>query len=290
MNSEPLTPTEQKQFSSWKFDLINGLMLDARIKGNAFKVGVGIIQHINNRSLTAWPSMDVLAAELNISRTTVKGGIAKLEECGWLTIEKKRGNTSNTYTMDASQIDDLKDARDMRVSIAREKSAIRSIESYQRQQREKQGRIVGQKLNHTKPSCGPNFDPSMGQFTHSTWVNSCTETPSLELPNRTPSIMQGEENNTNGEISTVANATPVQKHIRSRLAKTGCGFQAIKAAEQVAANNGFNFIEADVYMDSLDYVEPLLNETHIPVDASKINGAIQSVAHCTKALKDGSAT
>lgn len=179
---DKLTTVEQKSFSSFKFDLIDGMAFAPRVKGNIFNVGVGIVQHLNGRTLICWPSMDVLAAELNLSRTTVKGSIAKLEQFGWLHIETSKGSKSNIYSMNNRQYQAMKDNRDIRVELAREKAEARSDESNRRRLMKLQGGIVAQNLDHRKLDRGSTLVPSVGQLTEKLWVNICTETPSLELP------------------------------------------------------------------------------------------------------------
>lgn len=59
-----------------------------------FAVVVAIAAHVNNRTGTAWPSLDRLAQEVGVTPETVSKGVQGLIKLGILSAQRRRRDTS----------------------------------------------------------------------------------------------------------------------------------------------------------------------------------------------------
>lgn len=74
------------------------LLFHEQIDGNNFKVYCGLAAYANNNTQEAFPSIITLANRLHMSRNTVINGLKSLEENGFISIEKTRGE-HNVYSL-----------------------------------------------------------------------------------------------------------------------------------------------------------------------------------------------
>lgn len=84
------------QFLKLPYDLIT----DKNITSNEFRIYTYLLSRYNKEKNCAYPSIEVIAKNINIGLTTVKASIKKLVKLGYMTIEKKKGinGNYNTYT------------------------------------------------------------------------------------------------------------------------------------------------------------------------------------------------
>lgn len=74
------------------------ILFDERVDGNAYKTYGGLASYANNNTQEAFPSINTLAKRLHLSRTTVIGGIGKLEKAGYVRVDRTEGE-HNVYTL-----------------------------------------------------------------------------------------------------------------------------------------------------------------------------------------------
>lgn len=84
------------QFLKLPYDLIT----DKNITSNEFRIYTYLLSRYNKEKNCAYPSIEVIAENTNISIRTVKTCIKSLSDKGYMTIEKKKGinGNYNTYT------------------------------------------------------------------------------------------------------------------------------------------------------------------------------------------------
>lgn len=84
------------QFLKLPYDLIN----DTNITPSEFRIYTYLLSRYNKEKNCAYPSIEVISENTNISIRTVKTCIKSLSDKGYMTIEKKKGinGNYNTYT------------------------------------------------------------------------------------------------------------------------------------------------------------------------------------------------
>lgn len=75
--------------------LSHELITDKNITSNEFRIYTYLLSLYNAEKQCSYPSLDVISERLNISISTVKRSIKKLEELGYITIEKRKGFAGN---------------------------------------------------------------------------------------------------------------------------------------------------------------------------------------------------
>jgi hypothetical protein len=87
-----------RDFTKYKFEWLRALLADKTTRGIAHDVGSLLATHyFNATSGEAWPSIDTLAEDLNISRRGCIDGLNKLINGGWLEYERGGGIRSTRY-------------------------------------------------------------------------------------------------------------------------------------------------------------------------------------------------
>jgi hypothetical protein len=85
-------------FTSAKLDWITATAYDKQLSPNAFRVGVIIAQHVNEKTGRAYPSEQLIADRAGISRHTVMRSVKLLQDTGWLRIKRKKTFDSKAKT------------------------------------------------------------------------------------------------------------------------------------------------------------------------------------------------
>jgi hypothetical protein len=85
-----------KEFTSLKFDWLDAVAVDPRVRAAAFKVAYCIMQHVNAQTMVAILSDEVIHDKTDISLPEVKRHRAALRDAGWLSWT--RSKTANRYT------------------------------------------------------------------------------------------------------------------------------------------------------------------------------------------------
>ncbi|WP_210486742.1 helix-turn-helix domain-containing protein [Microvirga antarctica] len=100
LSSAPPVPSSQRLASSFvvaKLRWIDQIRLDGRLTPTSVMVGLAIAQHVNSKSLLAWPQQATLSAEVRLSERTIREEIGKLVEFGHLARGKKGKGNLNCY-------------------------------------------------------------------------------------------------------------------------------------------------------------------------------------------------
>ncbi len=71
------------------------LVTDKNINANEYRVHTYLLLMYNKDKACAFPSIEVMAKELNMSMSTVKRCIKKLQELGYVEVSKKKGLAGN---------------------------------------------------------------------------------------------------------------------------------------------------------------------------------------------------
>lgn len=94
----------------------NELITDKNITSNEFRVYVYLLSLYNESKACAYPSIDTISANTNISLATVKRSIKRLVELGYMVIEKKKGISGNFNTYKGFRFLVRKIAKDIEIN------------------------------------------------------------------------------------------------------------------------------------------------------------------------------
>lgn len=75
--------------------LSTDLITDKNITSNEFRIYTYLLSLYNEEKQCSYPSIDVISERLNISISTVKRSIKKLQQLGYIVIEKRKGLAGN---------------------------------------------------------------------------------------------------------------------------------------------------------------------------------------------------
>jgi DNA-binding PadR family transcriptional regulator len=134
---------EKRSFTSWKLEVLDAIHSDIRTgkrkKDKTEKLLIGpqvkcvaywIMHHVNQKTMTANPSMDRLAAQCGVSRFTVSDCIDRLVFAGWLEASREARTGNNIYRFNDEIVLDLIDARKQREDEAREVMSERRLTAH----------------------------------------------------------------------------------------------------------------------------------------------------------------
>lgn len=76
----------------------NELITDKNITSNEFRIYVYLLSLYNENKNCAYPSIETISINTNISVATIKRSIKRLVELGYMIIEKKKGTSGNFNT------------------------------------------------------------------------------------------------------------------------------------------------------------------------------------------------
>jgi hypothetical protein len=126
-HASPADAIEQqakRTFTSEKMDLINAINADARISGNAYKVAICIINHVNEKAGYAFPSVETVGIKTRLSRSAVERALKLLRKTSWLRSRKvydhKTRTQHNRYWVLADNLNAIADEQAMLIDEARE--------------------------------------------------------------------------------------------------------------------------------------------------------------------------
>ena len=126
-HASPADAIEQqakRTFTSEKMDLINAINADARISGNAYKVAICIINHVNEKAGYAFPSVETVGIKTRLSRSAVERALKLLRKTGWLRSRKvydhKTCTQHNRYWVLADNLNAIADEQVILLEEARE--------------------------------------------------------------------------------------------------------------------------------------------------------------------------
>lgn len=100
--AEAAIDTKKKRtFSGDKFELQKAANADTRVTGNAFKVLCCILDHVNEKTGIAWPSVGTIAVKTRLPVRVVERALRLLREIGWIASERvydpRSHKTHNVY-------------------------------------------------------------------------------------------------------------------------------------------------------------------------------------------------
>jgi AraC-like DNA-binding protein len=159
---DPLHNPEQRSFTSWKLDLIDLLLADPRHSPTEKNVAICILQHVNQKNLRAWPSIETISDKTCIGWRHVARAIKALQQTGWLRVRRGNRQFANEYRFQEANTNQILD----RLTILREG-------------RESQKRLKKRVSEMTRESCQKGSEM--------TWESSPEMTPeSYQHLRRTP--------------------------------------------------------------------------------------------------------
>lgn len=79
--------------------LSNELITDNKIDAYQFRIYTYLISLYNEEKQCSFPCMETIASKLGIGLTTVKKGIKRLSELGYITIEKKKNINRGNFNI-----------------------------------------------------------------------------------------------------------------------------------------------------------------------------------------------
>lgn len=97
--------------ASFKFDMIDAMMVDDRLHPSDFKVGVALLQFQNSQTGELYPSQAALAETTGIAERTIRACLTKLRETGWLRWDRGNRQKANDYAFDDSNVAPMQNKR-----------------------------------------------------------------------------------------------------------------------------------------------------------------------------------
>jgi len=90
--------------ASFKFDMIDALMVDHRLSPKTFKIAVALLQFQNSVTGDLYPSQATISETTGIPERTVRECLSALRDTGWLLWDRGNRQRSNAYSFDHANI------------------------------------------------------------------------------------------------------------------------------------------------------------------------------------------
>ncbi|WP_316203345.1 helix-turn-helix domain-containing protein [Bradyrhizobium sp. SZCCHNS3051] len=96
----------KRSFTSEKLDLINAMNADDRLPGDAIKVALSILAHVNHVTRVGWPCVETISRRTRLHPRQVERMLAILRKSGWLTSKRvyHSGKVHNHYRFETTNI------------------------------------------------------------------------------------------------------------------------------------------------------------------------------------------
>ncbi|MGV8952821.1 MAG: helix-turn-helix domain-containing protein [Cypionkella sp.] len=91
-------------FASFKFDMMDAMMVDHRLKPSDFKVGYALLHFMNGSNGDTYPSNETLAEVTGLSMRTILYCLENLRDTGWITWWRGNRQRSNDYDFDIANL------------------------------------------------------------------------------------------------------------------------------------------------------------------------------------------
>lgn len=106
-------PAESKaNFSSWKFDMIDGLLSDPRVPDGHFRIAVRVLQGMDEGKRTSYLSDETICDEVpRTDRHKCNDARKKLEQLGWWSVRRGHGTRASSYELHDDNLNPLLDQR-----------------------------------------------------------------------------------------------------------------------------------------------------------------------------------
>ncbi|TDH38567.1 GntR family transcriptional regulator [Pseudohoeflea suaedae] len=122
--TEEISEAERQSFTSWKLDVLDAMSCDPNVRDIDYRVAFRLMQHVNARAKEARPSIERLAAQIGVSRDTVRRSLTRLSEpdggCHWLHRIRIDRTQPYFYTFVTERVGVILDAKADREDRARE--------------------------------------------------------------------------------------------------------------------------------------------------------------------------
>lgn len=122
VEGSPDDAEQLKTFTGWKLDLLDCMSIDPRLNDFDFRLAFTIMQFMNGKTGRCHPAQDTLAELLNVDERTVRNGLGRLRDAGWLAWIRK--GRVNWYNFDTRHMNAMMDRRIAIDDARRERKAI----------------------------------------------------------------------------------------------------------------------------------------------------------------------
>ncbi|MEM1039393.1 MAG: helix-turn-helix domain-containing protein [Pseudomonadota bacterium] len=95
---------DKRSFTSHKLEMLEALSCDPEVKDGVFRFAFRVMQHINAGSGLAWPSMDRIAQQMNVSVRTAQRHSEALEALGWVVRERDGRRSAYRYRFNSDKL------------------------------------------------------------------------------------------------------------------------------------------------------------------------------------------
>lgn len=186
--SEELSEQEIQSFTSWKLDMLDAMSCDPSLDDIDFRVAFRLMQHMNRRSRDANPSLERLAAQIGVSRDTVRRSLNRMTDMRgnrfWIIRERESRTETYSYSFRTERVDGVLDAKADREEQAkdalRERRARRSEVAHMQPREVANGSICEVANDHTR-------EVAAVQPKHLSW-NYLNGTPSTSSSERSDDL------------------------------------------------------------------------------------------------------
>ncbi|MCG2665319.1 helix-turn-helix domain-containing protein [Bradyrhizobium sp. GCM10023182] len=114
---------KKRTFTGDNIELLKALNADSRVTGPAFKVVFCIINHVNEKTGTAWPSVQTISIKTRLPVRVVERALRLLREIGWLASERifdrRSRKTHNIYRLLTGNLGAITDEQVMLLDAAK---------------------------------------------------------------------------------------------------------------------------------------------------------------------------
>lgn len=100
-----------QNFASFKFNMIDAMMVDGRLTPSDFRVGILLLQCLNNDTGEIYPSIGYIAEISGISPRMVRYCLDNLRNTGWIDWHRGNRQKANNYAFDTLNLAAMKARR-----------------------------------------------------------------------------------------------------------------------------------------------------------------------------------
>lgn len=243
------TAAEKRKFTTWKMDILDGIMSDIRLKEGVKIFAFHVMQHVSSTSKKGWPGLDRLCGIMDCSLRTVKRHSKELEESGWIKRSRKDRNSTYNYEFTDTYIEAVKEATEHRITDAMIKAEDRRL---------KQSEVTP--TAPRKPIRGDNQGNS--EVTNGVISEVTAVSPKhllTELPYGTPELEgSGIETSVVGVCSTNQPYRDVENYINKRMIEAGASPEEIRAMLSKAGLEKWGTVDAFSHLQT--FKEGMIHE------------------------------
>ncbi|KRA42114.1 hypothetical protein [Devosia sp. Root635] len=145
-------------FSSRKFDVIDALLIDPRLKPAEKNVGIAVLQFMSGKTGRIFPSLQAIADNTRLSPRYVQTCLTRLRETNWLQWERGNRQLANEYKFDLTNLDAMLDYKQSMEDGRKERRAERRRLGARSDTISRSSRKTSDTISRSSPDTIPSSD------------------------------------------------------------------------------------------------------------------------------------